>query len=263
MKYDVPQKMHGYDLLRSIEDESAALVILDPQYRGILDKMKYGNEGARQSERSALPQMSEREIARFVDESERVLRPSGHLFFWTDKYTIGSGSHLRYFHFMSKLQIVDLIAWNKGRIGNGYRSRNTTEYLVVVQKQPIRAKNVWTDHGIPDSVTEKQGRSHPHAKPSAMTKRLILSVTRGGDLVVDPCAGGFGVLDICRETGRRFLGCDLRGVPTHTNGSGEATTSFAPTNEGAEIIAPRPTASAMLAKLRGDMRKLPVPRITE
>jgi site-specific DNA-methyltransferase (adenine-specific) len=40
-------------------------------------------------------------------------------------------------------------------------------------------------------------------------RRLIASVTRKNDLVVDPCAGGYGVLDACQELGREFLGSDL------------------------------------------------------
>jgi hypothetical protein len=44
---------NGYQMLRGIEAESAALVFFDPQYRAILDKMSYGNEGARQGERSS------------------------------------------------------------------------------------------------------------------------------------------------------------------------------------------------------------------
>jgi hypothetical protein len=34
---------HGLDLLRSIPSDSVPLVIFDPQYTGVLDKMQYGN----------------------------------------------------------------------------------------------------------------------------------------------------------------------------------------------------------------------------
>jgi len=34
-------------------------------------------------------------------------------------------------------------------------------------------------------------------------------MTEEGDLIVDPCAGSFVVLEICRELKREFLGCDL------------------------------------------------------
>jgi len=38
---------------------------------------------------------------------------------------------------------------------------------------------------------------------------LIEALTKEGDLVVDPCAGRFGILKICQETKRNFWGTDL------------------------------------------------------
>jgi site-specific DNA-methyltransferase (adenine-specific) len=38
---------------------------------------------------------------------------------------------------------------------------------------------------------------------------LIGAVTLPGDLVVDPAAGGFGVLQAARSLGREFVGCDI------------------------------------------------------
>src|SRR5437016_5907023 len=73
-------KMDGLTLLKSLEDCSVSVVFFDPQYRGILDKMNYGNEGERQIERSKLVQMGEKKIISFVREVNRVLKPSGHLF---------------------------------------------------------------------------------------------------------------------------------------------------------------------------------------
>ena len=35
--------------------------------------------------------------------------------------------------------------------------------------------------------------------------------TTEGDLVIDPAAGTFSVLDACRQKGRVLLGCDLNG----------------------------------------------------
>lgn len=73
-------KMDGLTLLKSLETSSVSVVFFDPQYRGILDKMNYGNEGERQVERSKLVQMGEKKIISFVREVNRVLKPSGHLF---------------------------------------------------------------------------------------------------------------------------------------------------------------------------------------
>ena len=52
-------------------------------------------------------------------------------------------------------------------------------------------------------------RKHPHQKPRELTKALITATTNENDLVVDPCAGSFIVLEICQELNRNYLGCDL------------------------------------------------------
>jgi site-specific DNA-methyltransferase (adenine-specific) len=52
-------------------------------------------------------------------------------------------------------------------------------------------------------------RKHPHQKPKELIKALILATTDQGDLIIDPCAGSFVVLEVCQELNREFLGCDL------------------------------------------------------
>lgn len=205
-------KVGGLDLLKSLKDEEVAAVFFDPQYRGLLDKMGYGNEGkTREKARGSLPQMTTETIEAFVDEIARVLRPSGHLFLWLDKFGLAMGMHLQYLD-IPKIEMVDLIAWNKMRPGMGRRARCVTEYLVVVQKEPKRAKGCWSDHRLNDCWAELSDRTvHPHAKPYQLTERLIRAATCIDDLVVDPCAGSYMVLDACRNARREFLGCDLVG----------------------------------------------------
>lgn len=207
---NVRQRMSGYALLCLIEDRAAALVVMDPQYRAVLDELDYGNEGARQKARAKLPQMNDGKIVRFVRQAERILKPSGHLILWVDKYTIGEGRHVRLLEQSPGLKIVDLMCWNTLRFGMGRRTRGSCEYIIIAQKLPVRAKGIWTDRSMRDCWPEQSDRSiHPHAKPTQLTERLIRTMTKRGDLVVDPCAGGYGVLTACIASGRQFLGCDL------------------------------------------------------
>jgi site-specific DNA-methyltransferase (adenine-specific) len=96
------------------------------------------------------------------------------------------------------------------RIGNGYRSRRRGDYLLVLQKPPLRAKATWCDHSIPNRWSEKVDRKlHPRIKPIGLIRKLIGAVTRPGDLVVDPAAGSFVVMHAAHQLGRDFVGCDL------------------------------------------------------
>jgi site-specific DNA-methyltransferase (adenine-specific) len=197
----------GLEMMKEIEDELVSLAFFDPQYRGILDKLNYGNEGERQKERAQLPQMDEPTINTFAFEIQRILKPSGHVFMWMDKFILCNYASHPYF----SIPIVDLITWDKTKMGMGYRSRRQCEYLMIFQKPPLRAKDIWTDHGIPDIWVEKVSTSdHPHRKPLELQIRLIKAVTSPGNLVIDPCAGSFSVLEACQATERNFLGCDIK-----------------------------------------------------
>jgi site-specific DNA-methyltransferase (adenine-specific) len=195
-------------LLQLLPNDSASLGFFDPQFRELLARQSYGNEGERQSVRATLPAMTPDHIDAVVREFARVLVPSGYLMRWTDKFCLCEGHHLRIPSELLKL--VDLIATDIGRVGMGYRTRYRGDYLLVLQKPPILARKTWRDHAIPDRWIEKVDRSlHPHAKPIELISRLIAATTEPGNLVVDPAAGGFGVLHAANALGRKFIGGDL------------------------------------------------------
>jgi site-specific DNA-methyltransferase (adenine-specific) len=203
--------MNGIQLLAGIHNDVITAVFFDPQYRGIMDKMKYGNEGQRQKERAVLQQMNEETIKSFIEEINRVLIPTGHLFLWIDKFHLCEGT--AYWTKGTSLSIVDLITWDKGKIGMGYRTRRKSEYLLILQKAPNKAKGYWTRHDIPDVWTEKiSDKKHPHQKPLTLQKNLIDAVSSKGDYIVDPCAGSYSVLNACKELNRNFIGCDLKSL---------------------------------------------------
>ena len=209
LAFDRRLRMEGLAFLGYLPDAALTTAFLDPQYRGVLDHLAYGNEGVqRGASRAALHQMTD-EIPCFVQEIDRVLMPSGHLFLWMDKFHLCTGVHewLR----DTALHVVDMLTWDKQRLGMGYRTRRTGEHLVVLQKPPRRAKGVWKVHNIPDVWREPAKGRGLHAKPVGLQAALIEAVTDPGDVVIDPAAGSFSVLTACRATGRTFLGCDLNG----------------------------------------------------
>ena len=200
--------MGGGQLLTSLHKSCIKSCFFDPQYRGVLDKLKYGNEGKNRGKaRHDLTQMDEETIISFIREIDRVLVPSGHLFLWVDKYHLCTGV-LEWFEDTS-LKLVDLITWDKDKIGMGYRTRRKSEYLIVFQKQPLRAKGIWNDHSIPDVWVEKVIKTHPHSKPIELQKRLIEATTEAGDFVLDPAAGGYSVFKACELSNRNFIGGDI------------------------------------------------------
>jgi site-specific DNA-methyltransferase (adenine-specific) len=204
---NVMQRGDALELLQTLSEGCTRLIFFDPQHRANLDKLQYGNEGARQQERYLLPQMPSEYIDACCREAVRVLRPSGYLMLWQNAFGVCEGYHLR---FADALQCVDLFAWDNLQMGMGYRARRRGDYLVVLQKPPILAKVTWRDHGIPDRWSEKIDRKrHPHIKPIGLITRLIGAVTKPGELVVDPAAGSFVVMHAAHQLGREFVGVDI------------------------------------------------------
>ena len=204
-------KIDGLDLLEKIPTETIKACFFDPQYRGVLDKQKYGNEGiSRGKARCSLPQMSEKLIQEFIQKIDIVLMKSAHLFLWIDKFHLCQG--IQDWFCKTNLQTVDMITWEKHKIGMGYRTRRKSEYLMILQKKPIRAKDIWISHNIPDVWAEKVTTDiHPHAKPIGLQKALIESVSQQNDIILDPSMGSGSVFTACTQTNRYFIGGDING----------------------------------------------------
>lgn len=136
-------------------------------------------------------------------------KAGGYLFLWVDKFHLCNGIGVLGWLNDTEFNLVDMIVWDKCKIGMGYRSRRKSEYLVVLQKFPVKAKACWSDHAIPDVWQEKVEKVHPHSKPIELQKRLIAATTVEGDIVLDPASGGWSVFEAAKTVGRDFIGCDI------------------------------------------------------
>ncbi len=212
LKLNTRLKMDGVQFLAMLPQNSFTVCFFDPQYRGVLDHLGYGNEGkSRGKERCALRQMDISTIRNFISKINSILIPSGHVFLWMDKFHLCQGS-VREWIDGTTLDIVDMLVWNKQRMGMGYRTRRVSEYLVILQKRPKRAKGVWKVHTIRDVWEEKLTKNgHTHRKPENLQGELIAAVSNEGDIIIDPAAGSFSVMESAQARRRRFLGCDLNG----------------------------------------------------
>ncbi len=200
----------GLELLKQIPPNSIKVAFFDPQYRGILEKQNYGNEGKnREKRRANLQAMNDEIIINFIQGISNSLLPSGHLFLWIDKFHLCEG--VRHWFNNTQMQTVDLLVWEKHKIGMGYRTRNKCEFLLILQKEPIKAKGVWTIHDIPNVIggQEVNTKIHPHAKPINLQERLIQATSKEGDIVLDPAFGSGSVFEACKNTARDFIGTDI------------------------------------------------------
>ena len=201
--------MDGLEFLKKLPTGVIPVAFFDPQYDGVLAKQKYGNEGkTRGQERAKLQKMTTEIINEFMKELNRVIMDKGHLFLWTDKFHLCEG--LSPWSKNTSLKLVDMLIWDKDKIGMGYRTRRQTEYCVIYQNKTSRVKDVWWKHDIRDIITEKiTNKNHTHQKPIGIQARLLEAVTNEGDYVIDPAAGSYSVMEAAHSMNRNFLGCDL------------------------------------------------------
>jgi site-specific DNA-methyltransferase (adenine-specific) len=120
MLINVPRQGDALELLCSFPDACTPLVFFDPQHRGVLDHLQFGNEGARQRGRASLPPMTEDYIDRVCLEIVRALKPGGYLMRWVDPFGLCEAQHLR---IANAIKAVDEISWNNMGFGMGKRTR--------------------------------------------------------------------------------------------------------------------------------------------
>ena len=77
----------------------------------------------------------------------------------------------------------------------------------------VKGKFSFPGHRPKDLVTFQKLNSsqmvHPTEKPVGLLANLITSVTKPGDLILDPFAGSGSTLVAAKKTGRRFIGMEL------------------------------------------------------
>lgn len=78
--------------------------------------------------------------------------------------------------------------------------------FVVYTKGERKEWVKWLDT-LDFAVKEKE--YHPWQRPQAEIERLLLNFTEPGDLVIDPCGGGFTTAAACLKLGRECVSCDV------------------------------------------------------
>lgn len=198
------QSGEALELLSGLENNSVSLVFFDPQYEPVKNVL---------SANYPLYCQSDYQILRILEQIERILKPSAFCLLWVNKTLLGNDRIPLWLLKTPSLKIVDFLVWHKkNTLGLGNWFRSNAEYCFLLQKFPQTGKvfknrsfgNVWEESVLPPSK-----RQHPHQKPYNLIKALVEATTNQGDLIIDPCAGSFVVLEVCQELKREFCGVDL------------------------------------------------------
>ena len=171
-QFNIAQRGDALELLHSLSDECAPLAFFDPQHRGMLDKLKFGNEGARQKGRAKLPAMSESYIDEVCREAVRVLAPSGYLLRWIDTFGLCEGHHLR---IADAIKCVDLIAWDNLRLRTGQALAAARRLSARAAEEADPSENYLARSRYSESVVRR--RSTSRSIPATPIRRRNRSVS--------------------------------------------------------------------------------------
>ncbi|HYD02651.1 MAG TPA: DNA methyltransferase [Phycisphaerales bacterium] len=173
----------------------AALVIADPPW-------PYKNRGNRGASAKQYGELRMHEIGEHVRQAHIAALDDTYLLVWC------TWPFLREWTIQADTTGWDYLSggcWGKtGRIGAGFHWRGDSEPLLVYRKgkpQPFR-------HDLSNLFLSPRTKNHSE-KPVEWLCRLIDTFCPPGGLVLDLYAGLAPVARACRETGRRYLGCEI------------------------------------------------------
>ncbi len=121
--------------------------------------------------------------------------------YWLDKVIAALEPHLRY-------RWCNASVWDRdGNVTHLGGSRVVSKWKpILVYSKGDWTKDVgWTDVSI---VRSKEKDWHDWQQPLEEVESLVRYFSEEGDLVVDPCGGGFTTALACRNLGRRCISCD-------------------------------------------------------
>lgn len=185
-------------VLRQMEAESVDAIITDPPY-GI----NYVSQTGASIKNDKSP------FIWFLYDAFRVLRSGGSLVCftrWDVQQTFIDAMKLAGFRVKSE------VIWDKVFHGMG-----DTKAAFAPSRENIifavKGKFEFPGHRPKDLITFQKLNSsqmvHPTEKPVGLLANLVTSVTKPGDLILDPFAGSGTTLVAAKKSGRRFIGVEL------------------------------------------------------
>lgn len=145
------------------------------------------------------------QVADLAALAERILRPGGLLVMY-----YGHGNLDRAMgHLGEKLSLTWVAASVWDGVANDVHYRRVFSRwkpILVYSKGEWAPRDWWMDVY---KIDVKEKAVHDWQQPLPEVEKLMSDFSRPGDLVVDPCGGGFTTAVACEKSGRRCISCDI------------------------------------------------------
>lgn len=200
--------------MREIPDASIDVVLTDPPYSsgarreaGRTVRTKVMTPTADAADWFGTDSLSTRGFAFLIRECalewHRVLKPGGHVLCFIDWRMCATCSDAIE---SADLRPLNLIVWDKGRIGMGRHFRHQHELVLHFSNgDPVAAQRRDVPNVIQAKPPSNQGSDHPTQKPLALLREMLSVVCPPGGRVLDPFAGSGGTGIAARSLDREFV----------------------------------------------------------
>lgn len=194
--------------------ESIDLIVTDPAYSGMNNKLKlgkgrivgaYNEKGKEDGKWFSEFEDTEENYAIFLNECKRVLKKeTGHIYIMFDSFSLLTlGNLVRKY-----LDVKNLITWDKVNIGMGHYFRRRHEYIIFAtnsNNRKIRNRcfpDVWRFKRIHNST-------YPTQKPVELFQSMIFASAEENFTVCDPFLGSGSSAIAAIKNNCNFIGCDI------------------------------------------------------
>jgi len=198
--------------LRGLEADSVDVMITDPAYSGMNQRLKLGSGKIigryKEAGQDGAKWFSEfhdtaENYRTFLEQCYRVLRRDSHIYLMFDSYSLLTlGPLVR-----EVFEVKNILCWDKANIGLGHYFRRRHEFIVFASKGK-RALNL---KSIPDvwKIRRMVKAAYPTQKPTEVFELMLRGSAVAGSMVCDPFVGSGSSAIAALRCGCKFVGGDI------------------------------------------------------
>src|SRR3984957_14064613 len=198
--------------LKGLDKDSVDLMVTDPAYSGMNQKLKLGSgkiigryKDAGQAGAKWFEEFhdTEENYKAFLEQCYRVMKKDRHIYLMFDSYSMLTLAPI----VRQVFEVKNVICWDKANIGLGHYFRRRHEFILFASKgkRPLNSKN------IPDVWKIKRFTSsqYPTQKPTEVFELMLKGSAEKDFVVCDPFLGSGSAAIAAIKSDCKFLGCDI------------------------------------------------------
>lgn len=197
--------------LKSLPAASVDIIITDPAYSGMNQRLKLGRgkiigkyadagkNGAKWFEEF---HDTEENYKAFLQQCYRVLRNNRHIYIMFDSFSLLSLAPIA----RDVFEVKNVLCWDKANIGLGHYFRRRHEFILFASK----GKKHLNSKSIPDvwKIKRVTASQYPTQKPTEVFELMLKGSAEKDFVVCDPFVGSGSSAIAAIKSNCKFIGCD-------------------------------------------------------